>query len=81
MVMTSRDLAVMLSPASLAAFSTSVAHTGLSQSGLVHRTRLAGTQQQPASPAAPAPAPPTTRGGGAATDRPLPRGSLLDLSV
>jgi hypothetical protein len=79
--MTSRDLAVMLSPASLAAFSTSVAQTGLSQSGLVHRTRSAGTQQQPASPAAPTPATPATREGGAATDRPLPRGSLLDLSV
>jgi hypothetical protein len=78
MVITSRDLAVMLSPASLAAFSTSVAQTGLSQSGLVHRTRMAGTQQQPT---APAPATPATREGGAATDRPLPRGSLLDLSV
>ncbi len=74
--------ACMLSPASLSAFSTSIARSGLGQTGPVQRVRGVGTQlPQSASPTPPATLAPSARDGDATPGRPLPRGSLLDLSV
>jgi hypothetical protein len=74
------DHANMLSPATLAA--VSVAQSGFGQTYPVHRVRAVGGQPaQPASQAAPAALPPPARGGNIAPGQPLPRGSLLDLSV
>jgi len=80
----------MLSTSSLAAFSTSVAQTGLSSragvspaagvsnTGAVTRVRATGMQGQPqATPQKLAPADASAPPAG----RTLPRGSLLDLSV
>jgi hypothetical protein len=76
------DHACMLSPATLSAFSTGIAQSGFGQTGPVHRVRGVGTQlPQSASPAAPAILAPSARDGDATPGRPLPRGSLLDLSV
>jgi hypothetical protein len=71
----------MLSPATLSAFSAGIARSGLAQPP-VHRVRAVGTQlPQPASPTAPATLAPSAREGAAMPGQPLPRGSLLDLSV
>jgi hypothetical protein len=76
------DYARMLSPITLSAFSTGIAQSGLGQSGPVHRVRGVGTQlPQSASPTGPAALAPSARDGEATPGRPLPRGSLLDLSV
>ena len=70
----------MLSPATLAA--VSVAQSGFGQTNPIHRVRAVGAQPaQPASPTAPATLAPPARGGDIAPGQPLPRGSLLDLSV
>jgi hypothetical protein len=82
MLMPWRDPVFMLSPATLAAFSAGVAQSGFGQAGPVHRVRSVGTQPaQPASPSAPQTLSPPARDGGVTPGRPLPRGSLLDLSV
>jgi hypothetical protein len=77
-----RDAVAMLSPATLAAFSTGVAQTGLGQASPVHRVRAVGAQPaQPAPSSSPSSLAPPARDGDATPGRPLPRGSLLDLSV
>jgi hypothetical protein len=70
----------MLSPASLAAFSTGVAQPAFGQPRSVQRVR--STAPQPVQPAAPQPSLAAPgRDGDAPPSRLLPRGSLLDLSV
>ncbi|HME25653.1 MAG TPA: hypothetical protein VKI44_30685 [Acetobacteraceae bacterium] len=77
-----RDHARMLSPGSLAAVSTGMAQLGFVQANPVHRARAVGAQPaQPGSATAPATLAPPARGGDIAPGQPLPRGSLLDLSV
>jgi hypothetical protein len=76
-----RESARMLSPASLTAFSTGAAQAALGQMGAVHRVRAVGAQQpQPITPGASSTAAQPSRDNDA-PGRPLPRGSLLDLSV
>jgi hypothetical protein len=76
------DHACMLSPATLSAFSTGIAQSGFGQTSPVHRVRGVGSQlPQSASPTAPAILAPSARDSDATPGRPLPRGSLLDLSV
>jgi hypothetical protein len=72
----------MLSPATLTAFSSGVAQSSFGRTGPVQHVRSVGAQPtQPAAPTAqPALASPS-RTGDAEPGRPLPRGSLLDLSV
>ncbi|HXA22696.1 MAG TPA: hypothetical protein VNW90_10370 [Acetobacteraceae bacterium] len=70
----------MLSPASLAAFSTSPTQSGSGAMRPVQRVRA--VVAQPAQPAAPvATASPRNGEGDTTPNRILPRGSLLDLSV
>jgi hypothetical protein len=71
----------MLSPASIAAFSTGPAQAGAAPTRPVQRVRSVGGQ--PAQPTAPVAGgtPKTGEAGTAAPSRILPRGSLLDLSV
>lgn len=74
-------IAPMLSPATLTAFSAGAAASGFAAPAPIHRVR--GVSEQVARPSQPA-APATLaspRDGGADAGRPLPRGSLLDLSV
>jgi hypothetical protein len=77
-LMRRRDSACMLSPATLAAFSTGAAQSVFGQANPVHRVRSVGAQAQPVTPA---PLTPPARDSDATPGRPLPRGSLLDLSV
>jgi hypothetical protein len=79
MLMRGRDNSSMLSPATLAVFSAGAAQSGFGQANPVHRMRSVGAP--PAQPATPAPLTPPARDGEATPGRPLPRGSLLDLSV
>ncbi len=79
MLMPRRDNACMLSPATLAAFSTGAAQSVFGQANPVRRVRSVGAQ--PTQPVTPAPLTPPARDGEATPGRPLPRGSLLDLSV
>ena len=70
----------MLSPASLAAFSSGALQPALGQAAPVQRVR--STAPQPVQPPAPQPSlAPPGRDGDAPPNRLLPRGSLLDLSV
>ena len=72
----------MLSPVSLAAFSTGAAQSDFGLTHPVPRVRAVGAvPSQPAPQPAPNPAAPSVRDGSAMPDRILPRGSLLDLSV
>ena len=71
----------MVSPTSLSAFSVGAAQPPVSETGIAQRVRTAGSQQPlPLSPSTPSSNLPT-RNGEAAPGKPLPRGSLLDLSV
>jgi hypothetical protein len=71
-----------LSPSSLAAFTAGVAQSGFGHHRAVQGIRAVSPQQpQASSPAAPLATAPTGPGGGVAPNQPLPRGSLLDLSV
>jgi len=71
-----------LSPGSLAAFTAGVVQSGLGHQRPVQRVRAVSPQQpQAIAPTAPLATRPTGPGGGIAPNQPLPRGSLLDLSV
>jgi hypothetical protein len=71
----------MLSPTTLTAFSPSIAQPGSGNAGSVQRIRaVAGQPPQPAARAEEVLALPG-RDGGTPSGRPLPRGSLLDVSV
>ena len=78
-----RDHACMLSPATLAAFSTGMAQPGFGQTSSVHRVRC-GRYPAAAARIADGTSDPSrhpARDGDATPSRLLPRGSLLDLSV
>ena len=71
----------MLSPASIAAFSTGPAQAGAGPMSPVQRVRsVTGHSAQPTAPA-PGGTPRAGEAGAPAPGRILPRGSLLDLSV
>jgi hypothetical protein len=72
----------MLSPSTLSNVPAGVAQSGMGQARPVQSIRaLATIQSQSASPTTPLAVAPSARDGGGTSNRILPRGSLLDLSV
>jgi len=72
----------MLSPSSLSNVPAGIAQSGMAQARPVQSIRaLTTVQSQSASPTTPLAAVPSGRDGGGSSNRILPRGSLLDLSV